>query len=375
MTLFRATFAELFFPFFLTCGVVSFILIMQKLYTLFTLMVEKLFGLQDVGLLLVYLLPEIFAITIPLGVVGAVFITVIRQSVDSELICVRATGTSLWRYSLPLLLFGLLATLAAAVFTLWLQPVGFEGYAELQASIVKDHAEENLVPGRFHYQFGGKVIQVGGRAPDEELSDIFIADRELSSSSSIIMADKGRIEVDDESKQVYFRLQNGAVYVTARDARVLRTVSFERLNYRLAFQPQRAFKARRLKWTSTLELLRQAWNPDPGLQDRAKTLLELYSRFTLPFACLVFAMAAIPMAIVEPRSGKSGSFLRAIFLVVTYYIIWIGFKDLVKGGNAPAEVMWLPLLLVGSYGLVRLWQANAEIRAFPFKFKRPLKSS
>ena len=374
MTLFRATFAELFFPFFLTSGVISFILIMQKLYTLFALMVEKLFELQDVGLLLFYLLPEIFAITIPLGVVGAVFITVIRQSVDSEIICMRATGTSIWRYSLPLLAFGLLATLFAAVFTLWLQPMSYESYAELQASIVKENAEENLVPGRFHYQFGGKAIQVGGRAPDEELSEIFIADRELSSSSSIIMADKGRIDVDDESKQVYFRLQNGAVYVTARDARVLRTVSFDHLNYRLAFKPQPSIKTRRLKWTPTLELLRQSRKPNPKPWE-PNWLLELYTRLTLPIACLVFAMAAIPMAIVEPRSGKSGSFLRAIFLVVTYYIIWIGFKDLVKGGNAPTEVMWLPLFLVGSYGLVRLWQANTDIRAFPFMFKRPPKDS
>ncbi|MCZ6557527.1 MAG: LptF/LptG family permease, partial [SAR324 cluster bacterium] len=207
MTYFRATFSELIIPFFVTSGVISIMLIMQRLYTLFALMVERLFGVQDVGLLLLYLLPEIFSISIPLGVVGAVFITVIRQSVDAEIICMRAAGTSLWKYSIPLLLFGLIATFAAASLTLWLQPIGYERYAESEARIVKANADENLMPGRFHYQFGNKAIQIGARASDDELSDIFIADRVMSSNSSVIMADKGRIDVDEQTKLVYFRLR------------------------------------------------------------------------------------------------------------------------------------------------------------------------
>ncbi|MCZ6730555.1 MAG: LptF/LptG family permease [SAR324 cluster bacterium] len=375
MTYFRATFSELIIPFFVTSGVISIMLIMQRLYTLFALMVERLFGVQDVGLLLLYLLPEIFSISIPLGVVGAVFITVIRQSVDAEIICMRAAGTSLWKYSIPLLLFGLIATFAAASLTLWLQPIGYERYAESEARIVKANADENLLPGRFHYQFGNKAIQIGARASDDELSDIFIADRVMSSNSSVIMADKGRIDVDEQTKLVYFRLRNGAVYLPTPDPEVLRTVNFERLNYRLEFKPTESIKTRRLKWTTTLELIRQARSNAPVTRFTPKWLLELFSRLTLPLACLVFVFAAIPMAIVDPRSGKSGSFLRAIFLVVTYYIIWIGFKDLVKGGNAPAGVMWLPLLLVGSYGLFRLWQTNGDMRILPFNIGRRRKKS
>ena len=49
MTLFRSTFVELFSPFFLTFSITSFVLIMQRLYTLVRLMVEKLFTVQDVG--------------------------------------------------------------------------------------------------------------------------------------------------------------------------------------------------------------------------------------------------------------------------------------------------------------------------------------
>lgn len=370
MTLFAATFVELFTPFLLTFSVTGFVLIMQRLYTLARLMVDKLFTIEDVGLLLFYSAPEVFSVTIPLGVVGAVFITVIRQSVDSEIIVMQACGKSLWRFSAPILLFGLLATAIASVISVWVQPVAYQKYAELQASIIKANADEKLKPGKFNYQFGNKAIQIGARAPDNELSEIFIADRKQSASSSVIMANKGHIAVDDGSQQVMFRLRDGVVYAPGSAPDVLRTVNFKRLNYRLSFVPQGSARSGKLKRKSTASLWREAQAFRPGAISYYRWMLQFHSRLALPWACLVFSLAAIPMAIVEPRSGKSGSFLRAVFLVVTFYIIWIGFKDLVSGGNAPPGVLWLPLVLVALYGTLRLWQVGGNVSLLSFFINR-----
>jgi LPS export ABC transporter permease LptF len=366
MTLFRSTFVELISPFLLTFSVTSFVLIMQRLYSLVRLMVEKLFTVQDVGLMLVYLLPDVFAVTVPLGVVGAVFGTVIRQSVDSEIICAQASGCSLWKFSLPILTFGLLATVLTAGLTIWIQPEAYKRYTGLQAEIIKAHADEKLKPGRFNYQFGGKAIQIGAKSADNELSDIFIADRNQRTSSSVILASKGRIEVDDDAQQVMFRLRDGMVYIPGNTPEVLRTVKFEQLSYRLSFEPQGSGDSRVVKRKSTVALWKEAHAFPPGVIGYYHWMLQFYSRLVLPWACLVFALTSIPMAIVEPRSGKSGSFLRAVFLVVTFYIIWIGFKDLVFGGKAPPEILIMAPSLVLVYGLLRMWQVNGNVRIFAF---------
>lgn len=371
MTLFRSTFFELFAPFFLTFSITSFVLIMQRLYALVRLMVEKLFTVQDVGLMLGYLLPDVFAVTVPLGVVGAVFGTVIRQSVDSEIICMQASGCSLWKFSLPILTFGLLATVVTAGLTIWVQPEAYKRYTALQADIIKAHADEKLKPGRFNYQFGGRVIQIGAKSADNELSDIFIADRIQQTSSTVILASKGRIEVDDDAKQVMIMLRDGVVYIPGSVPDVLRTVKFERLSYRLSFEPQGSADSRVLKRKSTAALWTEAHAFPPGVIAYYRWMQQFYSRMVLPWACLVFALVSIPMAIVEPRSGKSGSFLRAVFLVVTFYIVWIGFKDLVFGGKAPPEILILPPLLVLAYGLLRMWQVNGNVRFFAFLLNRP----
>jgi lipopolysaccharide export system permease protein len=371
MTLFRSTFTELVFPFFLTFGVMSCILLMQRIYTLVSLMVEKKFELQEVALMLFYLLPQIFTITIPLGVVGAVFITVIRQSVDSEMVCLRATGTSLWVYSLPILLFGLLATGLTSFNSLWLSPYLYQKYAVLEAEIIKTHADEKLLPGKFNYDFGEKAIQVGARSPNNELSDIFIADRIFAGGSTIILASRGRIEVDEASEQVFFRLREGSMYAAASgDPHTFRTVDFARLDYRLEFRSQGAPSSSLVKREPTLAIWERIRAEQPASALYWRWAVEFFTRVTFPWSCLVFSLAAIPMAIVDPRSGRSGSFLRAIFLIVAYYIIWIAFKDLVKGGSAAPEVLWLPLILIGIYGLFRLWQINSDFSLVRLLFRR-----
>lgn len=369
MTLFKATFLELILPFFLTFGVMSCILIMEKVYHLVSLIVEKQFGAAEVGLMLFYLMPQVLAITIPLGVVGAVFITVIRQSIDSELVCMRASGRNLWSYCLPILLFGLIATAVTAADTLWASPYLYQKYADLQAEIIKTHADEKLVPGKFNYDFGDKAIQIGGRGKDKTLSEIFIADRVLTPTSSTIVADLGRIEVDEESKLVFFRLRNGSVYAPTENQETFRKVDFASLDYRLEFDPQGSPETQRVKREPTLAIVRRLRSADSGGHMRNRWLIELGSRLTLPWSCLIFALASVPMAIVDPRSGRSGSFLRAVFLVITYYIVWIAFKDLVKGGNAPAGVLAIPLLLVLAYGMLRLWQLDSDIRLFRMPFR------
>jgi lipopolysaccharide export system permease protein len=363
MTLFRSTFTELIFPFFLTFGVMTCILLMQRIYTLVSLMVEKKFALQEVSLMLFYLLPQILTIAIPLGVVGAVFITVIRQSVDSELVCPRTTGTSLWVYSLPILLFGLLATAVTSFNSLWLSPYLYEKYAVLEAEIIKSHADEKLVPGKFNYDFGNKAIQIGARSQSDELSDIFIAERVFTGSSTIILASRGRIEVDEASEQVFLRLREGTIYAAAPgEPETFRTVDFGRLDYRLAFRSRGKPSFSRVKREPTLSVWEKIRPENSSSWLYWRLVVEFYTRLTLPWSCLAFSLAAIPMAIVDPRSGRSGSFLRAVFLILTYYIIWIAFKDLVKGGSAPPVVLWLPVILIGAYGLFRLWQVNSDFR-------------
>ncbi|MCH7477667.1 MAG: LptF/LptG family permease, partial [SAR324 cluster bacterium] len=151
-------------------------------------------------------------------------------------------------------------------------------------------------------------------------------------------------------------------YLPENDPQKFQTVDFKTLNYLLEFQPENSVSENLLKRTGTLQLIRKLETFAPGSISKFRWLAELYGRLILPWVCLVFSLAAIPMAIVDPRSGRSGSYLRAFFLVVTFYLVWVGFKDLVSGGKAPPATLVLPLVLIFLYGLLRLWQIDWEVR-------------
>lgn len=370
MIIFRAVFLELLGPFNMTLIVMVGLLMMEKVYRLVTLLVERRLLLEEMGWMLLYLLPQVLTITLPLAVVGAVFVTVIRQSMDSEVISLRATGLGLWNYARPFLAFGLLVTLASTALTLWLQPTALRKYSELQVEMVRWRAEQNLVPGEFNYDFGGKVIRVGGRNADRELMDIFISDRRMSRESWVIAAKSGWIEVDQETRQVVFRLRDGQIYSQSPDAGRFQTAGFQSLRYVLDYKPARSLKVKGIRTIPTTQLIPGWMGQEFSAQRKLQLRIEFQRRIATPWAALAFAMASIPMALVDPRSGKRAGYLRAIFLVVAYFIVWAAFLDLSGGGKAPPETLWLPAILVFVYGMLRLWQMNADIESIWRYFRR-----
>jgi lipopolysaccharide export system permease protein len=360
MIVFRSVLRELFTPFGSTCFVLTALLMMEKVYRLVSLVVGNRLRIEELGLMLVYLLPQILTITLPLAVVGAVFMTVIRHSLDSELICHRASGRSLWSYAGPYFVFGVVTATATAILTLWVQPISYAKYTDLQLDMVRYRAEEKIIPGEFNYDFGGKVIHVGARNPDKSLESVFIADKEYGTSSSVITAQHGRIDVDQITKKVVFKLQNGQIVYQDPDPTVFRTVDFATLNYVLDFQPGEEFEGNQL-WSMPTEILAYQIQ-EGGSDDRrmSRLILEMYFRITTPMACFAFSIAALPLGIFNPRSGQTGSFVKAILLVVVYYVLWLGFKDLASNRVAPPHVLLLPPIFVTIYGLMRLWVTNND---------------
>ncbi len=370
MILFRAVFMELIGPFWLTLLVMVGLLMTEKVYRLVNLVVERRLNMGEVGWMLTYLIPQLLEVTLPLAVVGAVFVTVIRQSMDSEVISIRATGRPLWSYALPFLAFGVLVTVVAALNSLWLQPAAANRYGALQVEMVRWRAEEKLVPGEFNYDFGDKVIRVGSRAEVGALGKIFIADRRPGAASSVITANTGRIAVDEEQRRVVFRLQEGTVHTLSPDGAEFRTVGFGRLRYALEYEPAQSLNTRTVRGLSTARLM--AAGRDAALPRRVQVgyQRELYRRFAAPWASIAFALAALPMALVDPRSGKRAGYLRAIFLVAAYFIVWSAFKDLVGSGKADAATLFLPAILILLYGSLRLWQINADLESLWRAFRR-----
>ena len=84
-------------------------------------------------------------------------------------------------------------------------------------------------------------------------------------------------------------------------------------------------------------------------------IMAIHTKFSIPAACLVFALIALALGMTVSRDGKLGGFVVGIGVIFTYYIAMFLAESAAKGHSIPAEwARWIPNLLLGPFGVVAL---------------------
>jgi lipopolysaccharide export system permease protein len=352
MLLFRSLFIQLIPAFLLSTAVLTFVLSVDTVHKLINLIVERGVGIGSVSLMLLYRLPQFLSVTLPLAMVITVALLVVRLSSDLEMTALRAAGMSLWRIGLPIFAFGLLATGIALTITLWLQPQGYSAFEAEKVRVLKSQTARTIQPRILNFDFPGKVLYVQEKLEEDRLSGVFIADRELNQDSMVTVANSGRVEVDERGLALH--LDQGTIHLEGEEA-AYRMIDFA--TFRYSFRPPRIDDS---------EQDGHIWGvPTPKLLEdsSASGRLELLLRLTTPWACLAFSLAMLPLAISDPRVGRTGAYLRALILVVSHYILWLGSKEMVAGLGQSPHLLWLPPLLIALFGLYQILKLDHHARS------------
>ncbi|HQJ07120.1 MAG TPA: LptF/LptG family permease, partial [Spirochaetota bacterium] len=86
-------------------------------------------------------------------------------------------------------------------------------------------------------------------------------------------------------------------------------------------------------------------------------LIDLYNKFALPLACIIFAIFAAPIGIFSRRAGFSIGFVVGVFLCAIYWFAYYGSRILgIKKILTPFIAMFGPnmfFLVVGLFFLIK----------------------
>ena len=89
--------------------------------------------------------------------------------------------------------------------------------------------------------------------------------------------------------------------------------------------------------------------------------MEYYRKFSLPVACLVLSILAIPLGIQARSSKRSyGIGLGMLFFFLFYILLSVGYVFGEAGMYPPIIGMWLPDVVMGVIGLFFLKRAVQE---------------
>jgi LPS export ABC transporter permease LptF/LPS export ABC transporter permease LptG len=364
----RYVWKELVTPFLLGLLVFTFLLLIDRIFDLTDLIINKGVPVGYVVQLLVYISPAILVLTIPIGFLLSILVAFGRLSADMEIVALKACGVSPLRLLRPVAGFGLLTALLTGYLMISAVPRANYAFKSLVFDIVRTQATVGLKERVFNDTFGNFIIYVDEIAPDQiALRNVFVSDERRPETQRLITAREGRLLSDEVNRRVTLRLLDGTVHETSPQAlHKYREVRFRVYDITLVLENALVQQGDAPKGDREMSLgeLRQAAVQSAALKGNANPyLVELHKKFAIPAACLVFSVLGVPLGIRAHRGGRWGAFVALLPIVLFYYVALTLGENLGDTGRVPPWVaMWAPNVMVGA---VALYLLRANLREQP----------
>ncbi len=337
---------------------------------------EELIGMGiapgEIVRLLVLLVPQSLAITIPMGLLLGVLMALGRLSSDREMVAMQACGISFGRILAPLLL---LATISAAI-NCWIMvdvvPRANQSFQELVFRVMANRAEGEVKPRVFHADdfpnlvlYVQEVSQTGGG-----WSDVFLADVREANQPDIYVAERGQIVVNQDRQTVDIALTRGTRHhvdpalpesyerhafedlLIQVDASSLFPVEGPEQGYAEMTIPELRERAQEMR--------------EDGLSPHAP-ILYLHQKFSIPIACFIFTLLGAAFGVSNRKDGRLASFALGIGVIFAYYIVMYTGEAMAMGQRiSPHLARWLPNIVLGIAGIALVcWRAGRADRRLP----------
>jgi LPS export ABC transporter permease LptF/LPS export ABC transporter permease LptG len=359
---------EIIGPLALGFGLYTFILLVRFLFRSADMIIRRGLSPADVGNLVLLSLPNIVVLTIPMALLFGILIAIGRLASDSELVALRATGVSLFALYRPVLVLSVVLALGNTFLTAYVLPRANHALQLQQFELMAKTAARHVEPRVFYEEWEGHVLYVFAIPPGtDEWHGVLLANTGNYPESLITLAERGRLMVDEAGERVVLALDGAVTHkVDVTRPEHYETIRHQRLEVVLedqfaTEQRARVSISRGMRELTLTELAE--WREDPTKPAELRRLagVEIHKKFSIPAACLVFGLFAVPLGFNNRRGGKSSGFAISIAVIMLYWIVMSNGEDAAQVGKmAPWLAMWLPNMAFAAAGLYLLARRNRD---------------
>jgi lipopolysaccharide export system permease protein len=362
----RYVFREILVPFALGLGVFTFVLLLARLLKLIELVVNRGIPATHVLRIFCFLLPAFLEVTVPMAMLLAILVAFGRLSADSEITALRSSGVSLYQLVPPVATFVAIVTIATAGLAWYGRPWGNRALRTAMWDIARSRATAGLKAQIFNDDFPGLIIyaeQIDAGA--DQLDRVMIADERDPQQQNTVFARSGYMISDVDRETVTLRLLDGTIHTTDTTAQASYQTAFRSYDVNLDLRASLADVHEKMDDPKELTIgqLRAAIAAKTA-DGKAVTgeLVEYYRKFSIPFACIVFGLIAMPLGTQANRAVRSRGFAVSLVVIFVYYALLSTGQGFAEQGRVPPIVgLWLPNVVLGAVGLVLMWRAGREL--------------
>src|SRR5438105_46705 len=306
---------------FLGLVVFTFVFLVPRLVQLMEIYVRHVGS--DVQILKFFLciFPGVFVFTVPIATLIGVLLGLGRMSADSEIIALTSLGIGRRRILFPVGMLAMAAALLTLMITAWVGPAALRTVNSIKADLASSQISFQVQPRVFDERFPKKVLYVNDvSASGTQWHGVFVAEVGDESGSQLTLAENAIVIAEPKQGKLELHLKGGTTHeVSRKDPDHYSVTDFGQSDWPIEVTGLVSSQQRALSNPErvTADLLKE------NGKNWREARVEFQRRLAFPFACLVFALVAVPLGAQPRRGGRAAGTLLSILLIGLYYSLSI----------------------------------------------------
>jgi lipopolysaccharide export system permease protein len=294
--------------------------------------------------------PEVTALMIPMAVLMATIISLGLMAKKNEIVAVKSSGISIFRFTLPILLFSVALAMAVALINETVLPITKARTNYIWNVQVEKQPGRLFQREKFWYKGQNAIYQVGFYQPESQSMADVTCYRFDKDFTLIERLDARRASYQNGRWVFYDGLYQQRLPGGGYNAKI-----FKKLSLNLLERPQDFTRMSKPSEEMDLgELARYVSKVQAKGLDPLHQRVDLQAKLAFPFVCLIMAMLGIPLALYKERG--QGLPLAVVLGLGLSLLYWVGFSYSrsvfgYSGALPPIIAAWLPNVFFGLTGL------------------------
>jgi LPS export ABC transporter permease LptF/LPS export ABC transporter permease LptG len=349
----------------------TFVLFMRDLAKILDLLVRDSASFTDALRIFADMLPNTLNFTIPMAVLVGVLLGLSRLAADSEVTAMRACGIGALTFVRIVSILSITALAVGLINALYFAPRGAADLLNLEMQLRSSQASVAVEPRVFYEDFKNYVLYVQDVRPSANAAwhHVFLADLTQPANPNVTTADQAIVSSPDsgETQTLHLHLLNGGQHqISLTDPNGYQISTFDSIDQPLQLESQDETHVSRSNTHIQALSFHELWLRAHGVAasnqaltpyDTRAARIEINTRFSYPFACLVLMLIGVPLGLSSKRGGKSTGFVLTLLLVFTYYLFSdIGVALARSGKLSPFLGVWAANLIFAAFGIALLQQ-------------------
>ncbi|MEO7786753.1 MAG: LPS export ABC transporter permease LptF, partial [Sphingomicrobium sp.] len=332
-----------------TLVLASMLFVLDKMLKLFSFVIDNGGPVKIVWQMLANMLPEYFALGIPIGLLLGILLAFRKLAASSELDALRGIGVGFGRLLRVPYAFAIGLTLLNLAIVGYIEPWSRYRYERLRFDLTSGALGAAIKVGEFNRLGKRMTLRIESSEKNgTKLKGIFLQVDERPGSAVAATAEEGRFLATDDPNTILFRLQKGRLIQQMDKFAAPRSLAFDSYDLPINLPAIDKFRGRG-KDEDELTLIEVAKRGYGRMRTENATAAQANTNYRLVEALmmLMLPLLAIALAVPPKRSTSSLGIFVAIVMVVTYHKInQYGEQMGAQGRLDPFIALWGPFFLL-----------------------------